>query len=135
MAKIGIKKIKIVEKKHVPDVFFDKSGLLDLPQVDFNDITFVQDSASLTDELTEDDNGFLHKINLTFSMRKKLSFIKSFENKPVVIMVCTVDGCKYIIGGKNTPAYITTNKNYNKLLQKSVTYLMCYRLLPFFGTN
>ncbi len=128
MAKIGIKKIKIVEKKHVPDVFFDKSGLLEIPQVDFNDITFVQDSASLTDEL-EDDNGFLHKINLTFSMRNKLSSIKSFENKPVVIMVCAVDGCKYIIGGKNTPAYITTNKNYNKLSVNEITVNCDYQSL------
>lgn len=129
MAKIGIKKIKIVEKKHVPDVFFDKSGLLDIPQVDFTDLTFVQDSASLTDELIEDDNGFLHKINLTFSMRNKLSSIKSFENKPVVIMVCTVDGCKYIIGSKNTPAYITTNKNYNKLSVNEITVNCDYQSL------
>lgn len=129
MAKIGIKKIKIVEKKHVPDVFLDKSGLLEIPQVDFNDITFVQDSASLTDELTEDDNGFLHKINLTFSMRNKLSSIKSFENKPVVIMVCTVDGYKYIIGGKNTPAYITTKKKYNKLSVNEITVNCDYQSL------
>ena len=129
MAKIGIKKLKIVEKKHVPAVFFDKSGLLDIPQVDFTDLTFVQDSASLTDELIEDDNGFFHKINLTFSIRCNPKQIKPFENKPVVIMVNAVDGCNYIIGGKNTPIYITTNRNYSKLSVNEITISCNYQSL------
>ena len=129
MAKIGIKKIMIAHHEDVPDVFFDKSGLHPIPNVDFRNINFVQDSASLTDELIEDDNGFFHKINLTFSIRCNPKQIKPFENKPVVIMVNAVDGCNYIIGGKNTPIYITTNRNYSKLSVNEITISCNYQSL------
>lgn len=131
MAKIGIRKIKIAKKSEVPDTFFDKTGLLESPQVNFIKINFVQDSASFIDEDTSDENGISHSIKLTFTTRcrSQMKDLARFLNKPVIIMIDAVDGCRYIIGGKDTPAYLTLISKYDRLSVREWTYSCNYRNL------
>lgn len=131
MAKIGIREIKIVHHENVPAVFFDKSGLHPIPYVDFLNIRFVQDTAVLTDEEVEDDNGVYHNINLTFSIRADFDFerwnLKKYKSRPLVILVETVDGKNYCIGSHKMPAYITTNTNYNKIDTREIVVTCSYK--------
>lgn len=131
MAKIGIKKIMIAHHEDIPDVFFDKSGLHPIPNVDFRNINFVQDTAALTDEEVEDDNGFYHNINITFSIRVDFDYwrlaLKKYKSRPLVILVKTVDGNSYCIGSHKKPAYATTNTNYNKTTTREIVVSCSYK--------
>jgi len=131
MAKIGIRKIKIAKKGEVSDSFFDTSGLAALPFNKFNEIEFVQSSASLTDEIIDDENGTYHVINLDFSTRKELNhwkaLISSFIEIPVIILVISVDGNNYVIGSNKAPAYITTHNKYQKIDSRELHISCIYK--------
>ena len=124
MAKIGIRKIRITKKGEVSDSFFDSSGLVAQPYLKFTEINFVQDSATLSDETVDDENGTYHVINLDFATRSELDewkpLIRSFIEIPVVILVESVDGCNYVIGTNKAPAYITVNNSYKKIDSREV---------------
>lgn len=128
MAKIGIKKIMIAKRGNVSESFFDTSGLMPKPFHQFNEIEFVQNSASLTDEIIDDENGTYHIINLDFSTRKDLdhwkNYINSFIEIPVIILVVSVDGNNYVIGSNKAPAYITVNNKYQRIDSREL-YTTC----------
>lgn len=140
MAKIGIRKIEIAKKGDVSDSFFDQSGLVVFPYKKFTEINFVQESATLSDETIDDDNGTYHIINLDFATRSSLDewkpIIKSFIEIPVVILIESIDGDNYVIGTNKTPAYITVDNRYKKIDTREVftrcTYKSKYGLLEVF---
>lgn len=119
MAKIGIRKIKIAKKGEVSDSFFDSSGLFVQPYQKFTEINFVQNSATLSDETVDDENGTYHIINLDFATRSNLDewkpLIRSYIEIPVVILVESIDGSNYVIGTNKAPAYITVNNSYKRV--------------------
>lgn len=131
MAKIGIRKIKIAKKSEVPDTYFDRSGLIDHPEVNFLNIDFVQNSASLSDVIEDDENGTYHNINLTFSVRLKhkvwLNKLQSYINKPVVIMIDAVDGCSYIIGGLDSIVQLKSQNKYSRFDVKELIITCDYQ--------
>lgn len=131
MTKIGIKKIMIAKKGDVSDSFFDCSGLSSHPFNRFNEIEFVQSSASLTDEIIDDENGTYHIINLDFSTRKALNhwkaYINSFIEIPVIILVISVDGNNYVIGSNKAPAYITVNNKYQRIDSRELHTTCTYK--------
>ena len=116
MAKIGIRKIKIAKKGEVSDSFFDSSGLFVQPYQKFTEINFVQNSATLSDETVDDENGTYHIINLDFATRSNLDewkpLIRSYIEIPVVILVESIDGSNYVIGTNKAPAYITVIREW-----------------------
>ena len=131
MAKIGIKKIMIAKRGNVSESFFDTSGLMPKPFHQFNEIEFVQNSASLTDEIIDDENGTYHVINLEFSTRKSLNhwktYIDSFIEIPVIILVISVDGNNYVIGSNKAPAYITVNNKYQRIDSRELHTTCIYK--------
>lgn len=124
MFKIGVKKIGFVKKGRLSDTSFDRAAdsLID-PRV-FSNISFVQDSALLTDETVDDDKGTYHRITLEFTTRQNLEtaqqLIEDYIGKPIIILVQAVDGKSYLIGNNNEPAYITHRNSYNRLKDRNV---------------
>ena len=137
MAKIGIRKIEIAKKGDVSDSFFDQSELVNYPYKKFAKVNFVQESAILTDETIDDDNGTYHVINLDFATRASLDewkpLIKSYIEIPVIILIESIDGNNYVIGSNKAPAYITVNNTYKKIdtreLFTTCTYKSKYGLV------
>lgn len=131
MAKIGIRKIEIAKKGDVSDSFFDQSGLVKYPYNKFTKINFVQESATLSDETVDDDNGTYHVINLDFATRASLDewkpLIRSYIEIPVVILVESIDGNNYVIGSNKAPAYITVNNSYKKIDTRELFTTCAYR--------
>lgn len=121
MIKIGVSNIKFAHKGMVADTFFDQTETYLPHEVfkRFSDIEFVQDTAVLTDETVVDDNGLYHRITLDFSVRKDYvqndDILSRFIDMPVVVLVKTVDGCNYVIGNNQSPAYISKKSGYKAL--------------------
>lgn len=131
MAKIGIRKIKIAKKGEVSDSFFDSSGLVVQPYNKFTEINFVQDSAALSDETVDDENGTYHVVSLDFVTRSDFDewrpLIRTYIEIPVVILVESIDGCNYVIGTNKAPAYITVNNSYKKIDSREIHTTCNYR--------
>ena len=125
MLKIGVKKIGFVKKGRLSDSIFDRTNDLTFFNTSqFIFISFVQDSAVLTDETVDDDKGVYHRITVDFTTRQDLDEerqkIESFIGKPIIILVLTVDGSYYLIGNNDEPAYITHRDTYNRLQDRNV---------------
>lgn len=121
MIKIGVSNIKFAHKGMVADTFFDQTDTYLPHEVfkRFSDIEFVQDTAVLTDETVVDDNGLHHIITLDFSVRKDYvqndDILSRFTAMPVVVLAKAVDGCNYVIGNNQSPAYIKKKSGYKGL--------------------
>lgn len=131
MTKTGIRKIKIAKKNEVADSFFDKTEKPDIIPAIFHELDFVQDSAVLTDEETEDDNGFFHDITLSFVIRADFNhwrkIMDSYTNTPVIILIIAVNGDTYTIGTRNAPAFVTTRMNYDKIAACGLSVSCSYK--------
>lgn len=124
MLKIGVKKIGFVKKGRLSDTCFDRAADSLIDPIVFSNISFVQDSALLTDETVDDDKGVYHRITLEFTTRQNLEtaqqLIENYIGKPIIILVQAVDGNNYLIGNNYEPAYITHRDSYNRLQDRNV---------------
>ena len=114
MTKTGIKTIGFVEQNEVNDQWVqqqqhEERGLTDLYLDGINRFRSIdQAQASMTEELTMDENGSKYRQQVRFTVRTEYdrALARRYENRPLVLHVWAVDGHHYTIGTKSYPAYL-----------------------------
>jgi len=118
MNKVALKTIGFVEQNEVNDQWVQQEEQQDrsLPDVYIDGIhrfrSIDQRQASMTEELTMDENGSHYRQQVQFTVRTEYDreLAKKYERRPLVLHVWTVDGHHYKIGTKSYPAYIVPSK-------------------------
>lgn len=118
MNKVALKTIGFVEQNEVNDQWVQQQEQQDrsLPYVSIDGIhrfrSIDQRQASMTEELTIDENGNKYRQQVQFTVRTEYDreLAKKYERRPIVLHVWTVDGHHYKIGTKSYPAYIVPAK-------------------------
>lgn len=124
MNKVAIRQIGFVERSNADDIWTqteqqqDNNRDLD-PIYSDGTIRFQsidQDQATISESLTDDENGFKYHQQVQFTVRKKedRALAKKYERRPLLVHVWTVDGNHYIIGTKSYPAYLMPAKTKSK---------------------
>ena len=125
MNKVALKTIGFVEQNEANDTWVQQEAQQQqqersIPVVYIDGIkrfkSIDQDQASISEELTMDENGSRYHQNIQFTVRTKedRELAKKYERRPLVIHVWTVDGSHYIIGTKPDPAYLMPSKTKSK---------------------
>lgn len=125
MNKVALKTIGFVEQNEANDTWVQQEAQQQqqersIPVVYIDGIhrfqSIDQDQASISEELTMDENGSRYHQNIQFTVRTKedRELAKKYERRPLVIHVWTVDGSHYIIGTKSDPAYLMPSKTKSK---------------------
>ena len=118
MNKVALKTIGFEEQNEVNDQWVQQQEQQDrsLPYVSIDGIhrfrSIDQRQASMTEELTIDENGNKYRQQVQFTVRTEYDreLAKKYERRPLVLHVWTVDGHHYKIGTKSYPAYIVPSK-------------------------
>ena len=118
MNKVAIKTIGFEEQNEVNDQWVQQQEQQDrsLPYVSIDGIhrfrSIDQRQASMTEELTMDENGSHYRQQVQFTVRTEhdRALARKYERRPLVLHVWTVDGHHYKIGTKSYPAYIVPAK-------------------------
>ena len=122
MNKVALKNIGFEEQNEANDTWEQQEAqqARSIQEVYINGIhrfqSIDQDQASISEELTMDENGSRYHQNIQFTVRTKedRELAKKYERRPLVIHVWTVDGSHYIIGTKSDPAYLMPSKTKSK---------------------
>lgn len=122
MNKVALKKIGLIEQNEVNDVWTQQEeqqverSLSDV-YLDgshwFNSID--QGSATLEENLNEDESGLSYTTNLSFTVRTEadMALAKKYAHRPLVIKAVAVDGNTYSIGTKQYPVHMATQNRYD----------------------
>jgi hypothetical protein len=118
MNKVALKTIGFEEQNEVNDQWVQQQEQQDrsLPDVYIDGIhrfrSIDQRQASMTEELTMDENGSHYRQQVQFTVRTEYDreLAKKYERRPLVLHVWTVDGHHYKIGTKSYPAYFVPSK-------------------------
>lgn len=127
MNKVALKAIGLVEQHEVddqwaiehvdPDQPADRALPAEATILGYHGFTSIdQEQASMTEELTIDENGSSYHQNIQFTVRTKddRALARKYERRPIVLHVWTVDGSHYKIGTKSDPAYLVPSKTKSK---------------------
>lgn len=123
MTIVGIKTIGFVEQNEVddqwsiehidPDQPDDRAVPVETTILGYKGFRSIdQRQASMTEELTMDENGSHYRQQVQFTVRTEYDrdLARKYERRPLVLHVWTVDGHHYKIGTKSYPAYIVPAK-------------------------
>ena len=118
MNKVALKTIGFEEQNEVNDQWVQQQEQQDrsLPYVSIDGIhrfrSIDQRQASMTEELTMDENGSHYRQQVQFTVRTEYDrdLARKYERRPLVLHVWTVDGHHYKIGTKSYPAYLVPSK-------------------------
>lgn len=124
MNKVGIQKISFNEQNEVTDEWQQQVEQQLEDERLINEVflhgghsfkSIDQDSATLTQNLQDDENGQYYDIDLAFTVRTEadIKLAKKYERRPLVMTVLAIDGNKYTIGEKDYPVMLLTENRYD----------------------